>query len=194
MNDTPEVNNGRRRRLEFCATPFTFIAVNGLSQLWESPLRHRCGVYLWCIEYDGAFLINYVGQTSGKSGFEGRLGAELKDWRDGRYWTPVEIEQFKSGKRVVLSNPPPDQRQRQLAEIQPLYRILLAPIDDRSCRMPAENLLVNKLCEQTGTRQFLANAGNLDRYRPHPILKIEIVSTVPLIGITVPVPSELSAA
>ncbi len=118
----------------FIASPFTFVEVPGLRLLWDVLERRARGVYLWCIEFDGAFLVNYVGKTSDKRGFEARLWTELTDWRAGRYWTPVDVEAFKRGHRIPLDDVARNHLQRELAELQPLYRILLAPIpEDRHC-------------------------------------------------------------
>ena len=53
--------------------PLTFVEVPGYETLWNVPERQLQGVYLWCIELNGRFLVNYVGKTSDRRGFEGRL-------------------------------------------------------------------------------------------------------------------------
>src|SRR4051812_46849022 len=92
--------------VNFLPSSVTFETVPGFSTAWTIPERRLNGVYLWCIEYEDAFLVNYVGKTFSKSGFEGRLWTEFKDWQAGLYCKPVDIAAFKQGKRVILEEYP----------------------------------------------------------------------------------------
>ena len=50
------------------AAPFNFI------DKWSHPLWKKCGVYLWSIEYRGAYLANYAGPSfKGGSNFDVRI-------------------------------------------------------------------------------------------------------------------------
>jgi hypothetical protein len=60
-------------------TPLTLVDVPGYQSLWNTQQRNCKGVYLWCIDYEDAFLASYVGKTSDRLGFEIRLRTELRD-------------------------------------------------------------------------------------------------------------------
>jgi hypothetical protein len=178
-------------KVEFWPTPFTFVEVPGLVQLWHAPERLHKGVYLWCIELNGGYLVNYVGKTTDKGGFETRLGTELKDCRLGRYTKMVDLEAFKQGRRIVLDSPLPGHLERQNSKLEPVYRILLAPIDsDADCRQ-VESTIVSTLKRNPFTEQFVANGKG---YRPKVFLKVQFAELPRIIGLNCSVPEELEAA
>jgi hypothetical protein len=127
--------------ITFAPCPYTFCKIEKLQQVWDAPELKDCGIYLWCIEYQGAYLVYYVGKTTGKRGFEGRLWTELRDWRGGRCWIPVDLEAFKIGKRIVMPHISPNQLKNQLEALEPLYRIILAPILEKSDCLKVETPL-----------------------------------------------------
>ncbi len=166
-----------------------------LRQVWHAPERKSWGVYLWCIEYHGEYLVNYVGKTTSSGGFENRLWTELRDWRNGRYWTPVDLEAFKNGKRILLPNPPPNHRQivldLHLKEIEPLCRILLAPIREKSNCRRVENEIVHRLRAHGAAFQFLSNLDKHTKYPHDPAVEIPSPGNPPIIGLTAPIPQSL---
>jgi hypothetical protein len=149
--------------------PYTFVPVTGHVQLWDAPERRSKGVYLWTIEHAGEYCINYVGKTSCRGGFEVRIWQELKDWRKGRYLlSPVDLDAFTRGERLLLADRPYGHHQRELALLEPLYRIFLIPIDadaetDRQCRS-VENSIVNALRANSIYFAFLANRDKESKY------------------------------
>lgn len=163
--------------------PYTFVAVDGLTQVWHAPERQSMGVYLWCIDWRGSFLVNYVGKTSGQSGFEGRLWSELKDWRAGRYCTPVDVDAFKRGTRIELP-PGAGDHERELRELEPLYRILLAPVKDPALCTQLESAFVNALRSHEFAFQFLCNRDKRTKYRPKPSPIVRILDAPPIVGIS----------
>ena len=181
-----------RTSVVFAPEPYTFRDVRGYQKVWSAPERKCCGVYLWCIEYRGAYLVNYVGKTTGKYGFDGRLWKELKDWRAGLCWRPVDVEAWKVGRRVLLQDAPPNQLARQLAEFEPLYRILLAPITEASDCFRVENEIVHRLRANDAVFQFLCN-GDKDwaKYPHEPTVEISATGNPPIIGLTAPIPQSL---
>lgn len=174
----------------FAPEPYTFCAVQGLRQVWGAPERKSWGVYLWCVEYHGAYLVNYVGKTTDRRGFEGRLWDELRYWRDGCSWKPVDLEAFKLGRRVPLPIAPPNQLRRELEELEPLYRILLAPIPEKLNCPRVESEIVHRLRENEATSQFLCNDRH-KRYPHDPAVEILPPANPPIIGLTVPIPQSL---
>jgi hypothetical protein len=174
--------------VEFWATPFTFVEVPGLVQLWHAPERLHKGVYLWCIELNGAYLVNYVGKTTDRGGFETRLNTEIRNCRRGRDTKKVDLEAFKRGKRIVLESSPPGHLERQNNELEPAYRIFLVPIEsDADCRQ-VESTIVKALKQNPVTEQFLANGKG---YRPKVFPKVLFAELPKIIGLNCPVPPEL---
>ncbi len=177
-------------RVTFNPEPYTFRPVQNLRQIWSVPDRKLCGVYLWCIEYHGYYLVNYVGKTSGQRGFEGRLWDELRFWRDGCKWKPVDLEAFKAGKRILLPMAPPNGLKRELEELEPLYRILLAPLPRASDCPRVENEIVFRLCADDATSQFLCN-DKPKKYPHDPAVEVIAKEEPKIIGLTVPIPQSL---
>lgn len=176
--------------INFCKAPFTFVPVDGYTQIWNASERTRIGVYLWCIPVDGILLIKYVGTTWDRRGFEGRLSTELKDWRRGRYCVPVDLEEFKRGRRIELANPPAGHLEIELRELQPLYRIVLAPLaSDRECRH-VEASILRMLSDNRLTSQYLSNT---KRGRPALVPRLRFCSELPLVGLTVSVPEWMTS-
>jgi hypothetical protein len=180
-------------RVSFSPEPFTFRPVQHLQQIWNVPDRKLCGVYLWCIEYHGCYLVNYVGKTADQRGFEGRLWDELRFWRDGCKWKPVDLEAFKVGRRTLLRVAPPNGLQRELEELEPLYRILLASLARAADCPRVENEIVFRLHADEATSQFLCN-DKPERYPHDPAVEIIAAEEPKIIGLTVPIPQSLRQA
>ena len=162
--------------------PFNFI------DKWSHPLWKQRGVYLWSIAHSGAYLASYAGQcVNGGSNFDVRIWQEFKWWKSGQDW-PVDIEKWKRGVRVELSKPPPmGHTEREIAELTPLIRLWLMPLNTKEECDQSERWLVAELCKHPLTRQFLANR-NPDRYRPDrnwPV-EIEAPQSFRVIGLTSP--------
>ena len=178
----------------FFDAPTTFVEVPGYQTVWEMPVSRRqaIGVYLWCIDYEGAWLVNYVGKTSARGGFESRLWTELSDWRAGRYCTPVDVAAFARGRRVVVPQYP-DFVTEQVAALCPLYRLLLAPLkSDREC-IQVESTIVDVLRRTPATYQFLGNADKARKYRSALTPIVRFNNPPAVIGITAPIPQSLIA-
>jgi len=173
-------------RIEFCATPYTFVDVPGFTTVWNAPQCRERGVYLWCLEQQGAYLINYVGMTAGRDGFTGRLWTELRDWRAGWYAAGVDLERFTAGQRVVLPDCSPDVINAQRIALEPLYRIFLSSIPDPTTTRQVESFIVYSLMQHPYTAQYLGNK-KPERYKRPPI-EFEIASAAPLIGLTAAIP------
>jgi hypothetical protein len=177
-------------RVTFHSEPYTFRPVQNFQQIWNVPDRKLFGVYLWCIEHHGHYLVNYIGKTSDQRGFEGRLWDELLYWRNGCKWVPVDLEAFKAGKRIVLPVVPPNGVKRELEELEPIYRILLIPLVRPSDCPRVENEIVFRLHADGATSQFLCNC-NPERYPHDPAVEIVVKEEPKIIGLTVPIPQSL---
>jgi hypothetical protein len=187
MPDAPEP---RTLTVTFEETPGTFVDVPACRTIWQHPCCKRIGVYLWCIEYESKWLVNYVGKASGATGFDGRLSTEFKDWKAGRYSEPVDIDAFKRGRRTILERYE-GWVNHQLAELAPLYRVFLAPLEtDADCRQ-VENTIVHLLRRDRSTLLFLANQNPTKGYRPKPIPIVRFAQTPAIIGLTAPIPTSL---
>ncbi len=145
-------------------------------------------MYLWSIEHRGAYLASYPGQcVKGASNFDKRIWQEFKWWESGKD-CPVDIEKWKRGERIELPKPPPPgHTEREVAELKPLIRLWLMPLQTQDECNQAEKWLVADLCKHPLTRQFLANR-NPEGYRPDSTwpVRIEAPASFRLIGLTVP--------
>lgn len=161
--------------------PFNFV------DKWSHPLWKRQGVYLWSIEHQGVYLASYVGQTSGSSSnFDRRIWQEFNWWKSGRDY-PVDIEEYKAGRRRELAVRPDGHLERELAELKPILRLWLMPLESKAECDQAERWLVAELCKDAVARQFLANR-NPERYQPDPRWPVQIQAgpTFRIIGLTIP--------
>lgn len=182
-------------RLDIVFSPdaYTFVRVGGQATLWNSPERRKKGVYLWCIEHQGALLTNYVGKAWNSAGFNGRLSQEFKEYSRGQYCTPVDVDAFKRGiRRQLPCRMSREQLELEFREIVPLYRILLIPLNSGDESMDVENTIVHTLCQDAATSQFLCNKDK-DSYRRRAELKFSADSP-PIVGLTTPVPTSLRKA
>jgi len=174
-------------RVAFDPEPYTLVAVQGLRQVWEAPNRKSPVVYLWCIEYGTNYLVNYVGKTWNKRGFDHRLWSQLLYWRND-HSDRCDIEAFKSGTRIVIpKSQAPEQLRCELQEIEPLYRIFLARLPKEHC-ISVENEITYRLQKESATSQFLCNRNT---YPHNPTVEISPEGNPPFIGLTVPIPQSL---
>jgi hypothetical protein len=153
---------------------------------WSHPVWKRCGVYLWSIDYRGAFLVSYVGKTFGSStNFEKRIWREYKRWRQGNE-DPVDIEAYIAGRRHELSSPSGGHLQRELSELLPILRLWLMPLDNSAECHQAERWIVAQLCQDAVSRQFLVNR-KPHTYRPDPRwpVRIEATPAFRIVGLTI---------
>jgi hypothetical protein len=167
----------------FGREPYTLIPVPGFRYLRDAP--KSWGVYLWCIDYHGAYLVNYVGKTWDQNGFWARNRSQLAYWRNGNCQC-ADIEAFKRGRRKIV---PFSQEQLaiELRELEPLYRILLATVEKPDI-LSVENEVTHRLQSDPATYQFLCNK------TPYPYdSTVEILPQLNprIIGLTVPIPDLL---
>jgi hypothetical protein len=174
--------------VEFDVEPYTFVSVPHFCEVWNAPMRKSPVVYLWCIEYERNYLVDYVGKTSDSRGFDYRLWPELCSWRNGEC-PRVNVEEFKRGRRVEIASCDQDQLTHELRELEPLYRILIARMSEQYCRR-VENEIAHRLQRNPATCQFLCNKNS---YPNDPAMQIPPSRNPRIIGITVPVPESLDA-
>jgi len=188
--------SSRSLRVRFIPEAYGLVEVEEVPLFREAPARHRIGVYLWCIALGDQYLVNYAGKTSAQGGFLRRLGRELRDWEAGRHVGPVDIESFKRGCRVEVQIPDPVARERQLArqreEIGPLYRILLAPLEDDPECCHVEDTIVHRIRQSPAAYQFISNRDRHTKYRPAEEPTVEFESELPIIGLSAPIPTARS--
>jgi hypothetical protein len=129
-------------RVEFESEVFTLCQVSGFCQIKDAPSYP--GVYLWCIEHGGAYLVNYVGKGDGRGGIAGRVSVEWRDFRNGRYWWPVRLDAFRGGCQIEASDSKEREVARQVQGLGPAFRIIVSKRIDGNCRR-CENELVYRL-------------------------------------------------
>jgi hypothetical protein len=153
-----------------------------------------CGVYLWCIEFGGAYLVNYVGKADGQYGTQGRLTAERNDFRNWERlwntpkhcWEPVDIDEFKRGRMMRTTDL--EQIRRQVLELEPRFRIVVSTALAKAHCRRAENEIVYRLRQNDFTSQFLYNGSGY----PHDgEVEIATAQSPRIIGLTAPVPLSL---
>jgi hypothetical protein len=167
----------------FDSEPYTFIDVAKHRQIWKAPNRKSSVVYLWCIEYEGDYLVNYVGKTWDKRGFHIRQRDQLRYWRDG-HCDRVDLEAFKKGKRIVVPTLDHDQLDNEVRELEPLYCVFITRLDKEYC-ISVENEIVYRLQKYEATKQFLCNKNN---YSHDPKVEIQANCNPRIIGLTAPIP------
>lgn len=171
----------------FDPEPYTLVPVQRFRQVWSAPERKSSVVYLWCIEYHGDYLVNYVGKTWDNRGFDYRLWSQLLYWRND-HCDRCDVEAFKGGRRIVVpKSQDPEQLRRELRELEPLYRIFLARIPQEHC-LSVENEIAHSLQGNPATSQFLCNK---NPYPHDPAVEILPQGNPPIIGLTVPIPQSL---
>ena len=173
----------------FDPVPYTLVPVHQFREVWSAPERKSPVVYLWCIEYHGDYLVNYVGKTCDNRGFDYRLWSQLLYWRND-HCDRCDVEAFKGGRRIVVPkdlSPNSDQLIRELRELEPLYRIFLARIPKEHC-ISVENEIAHRLQKNPGTSQFLCNKS---RYPHDPAVEIPFHGNPRIIGLTVLIPQSL---
>lgn len=177
--------------------PYTLCAQahSGLVDFRSAAERDARGVYLWCIEYGDAYLVNYVGRTHGNSrrSFQIRIGEELKIWfrpEDKR----IDRDLFRIGIRTAL----PDECNtsaclaKEKEELTALYRIFMVPLETQDEAKTVEGSLLRTLYDEGATRQFLCS--HKDKARLPTPLEYGPESPA-LIGLNgVPVPDSLRDA
>jgi hypothetical protein len=171
----------------FDSEPYTLVPVQRFRQVWDVPERKSSVVYLWCIEYPGGYLVHYVGKTWNKRGFDYRLWPELRDWREGHF-PRFDVEKFKGGRYIVVpTSPDPGQLERELREIEPLYRIFLARVPKEHC-LSVETEIIHRLQGNPAASQFLYHRR---LYPNDPAVEVLPQGNPPIIGLTAPIPPSL---
>ncbi|MDZ4831431.1 MAG: hypothetical protein SGJ09_14690 [Phycisphaerae bacterium] len=166
------------RTLHFPHPPRSFVAVDGVTTVWDAVERKRFGIYLWCFEIDGAHWVNYVGKTSSSAGFDGRLWTELKDWQAGRYLPPpVVLDEFLCGRRTTLPARPKGHFAREIELLVPRCRLLMAPLENKDDCLLLEGAIVNRLRRHGRTFQFLADRDKDRGYKRGRDVELDVVST-----------------
>ena len=106
-------------RLTWCG-PFSFYPDQGvLYGLNDEFTRIHCGVYLWTIEHEGGYLVNYIGKTSRT--FAVRFREELDYELDQDL--NVDVDLLLQG----IRKPVKPHRDR-VVEVLKAYRIFAAPL------------------------------------------------------------------
>lgn len=172
-----------QRQLHFPFPPRTFVDVPGFSTIWKASERTAIGIYLWCIEVEGTLRVNYVGKTSGATGFDGRLRTEFRDWRKGLYSRTVDLDAFLAGRVVLLTETPADYLERKVTRLVPRYRILMAPAERKEDCLRLEGAVVNRLRGDPAAFAYLAN-GDRDRgYARGADVELEVISSEKIVGL-----------
>ena len=88
--------NSMKEFLDELNGPFSLYG--GENLLWDSPAAQQSGLYIWIIEYQNNYFIEYVGET-GKSFFKrmkDRLFQKFLHYRNRKilYWSSVSKFQF----------------------------------------------------------------------------------------------------
>ena len=108
---------------EVCLTwrgPFSFYSDQGVPCVFEDEFtRTHCGVYLWTIEHEGGYLVNYVGKTTRT--FAVRFREELDYELDQDL--EVDVDLWFQGIRK-----PAEPHRDRVEEVLKAYRIFAAPL------------------------------------------------------------------
>lgn len=116
--------------------PFAFVPQPGLDCVFNRPEAAGPGLYLWTVECQGGFMVNYVGEAGqGKKTLRSRL-IENVQWsyagNDGGVSDPVH---FREGRRVLLREFDfPEfladyaQLSSVIHEVYRSYRVFIAPL------------------------------------------------------------------
>lgn len=176
--------------LDISPRPYTLVPHPELPLLWEAPQGTDRGIYLWCVEVEGLYLVNYLGKTWSQGGFAARLKQELTLWFSEE--ERIDLTLFKRGVRRFL--PPesctPDARAAEEAALLPLYRILLITLDSHELTRRVEGTLIRTLASNPATHQFLCNK---DKHRECTTIPLGFSScSAPVLGLNAPVPEWLS--
>jgi hypothetical protein len=100
--------------------PFSFYSDQGLPCVFEDEfIRSHCGVYLWTIEHEGGYLVNYVGKTTRT--FAVRFAEELEYERAQEL--RVDVDLLFQGIRK-----PVEPHRDRVEEVLKAYRIFAAPL------------------------------------------------------------------
>ncbi len=180
-------------RVEFEREVFTLCNVRGFHQIGEAPTYF--GVYLWCIEHRGEYLVHYVGKGDGrygKGGIAGRLEREWAEFCKGWYWWPLKLEPFLGGCYLETDDAREKEVARQVEVLGPAFRIIVSKRIDGNCRK-CENEIVYRLRTNDYTEQFLYKQQKRAKKRyPHTLdVDIPDFDEPRIIGLNVAVPSSL---
>jgi hypothetical protein len=83
------------------AGPFVFVPQPGFECVFDRPETSSPGLYLWTVEFENGYLVNYVGET-GRNLWD-RLVEGLAWSFGGREGSISDPEQFRQGRAVTLA-------------------------------------------------------------------------------------------
>lgn len=109
------------------------------------------GLYLWTIEYESGFLVNYVGKTI--QGFASRFAQHAKWVGSGK--DVLDPDYFSLGENWLVENPTPETILKCVAH----YRVFVADLDcDELLLLLIEKALIQRFLSVGGKcKEFLGN-------------------------------------
>jgi hypothetical protein len=161
------------------AGPFVLEPKTSTNAVVNTKLGSQSGLYLWTVECDGGFLVNYVGQT---------VRPFTKRFEEHQNWSffrgpehLVDIEKFKQGVRCRIGSSSPvavgTPEFNHMMETYRCYRVFLAPLAQRSDILESiEAGIINTL--RAGDAKQVAFLWNKRASRP-PGPGIQVVMTTP---------------
>ena len=157
------------------AGPFVFVPQSGFECVFDRPGTSGPGLYLWTIEYDGGYLVNYVGETG--RDLWSRLAEGVAYSFGGREGVISDPEQFRRGRPVPLATYSfaeflADYPRLSVAihGVYRSYRVFIAPVQlAESVRRFAEAGIIRSLRSTGGqVAGFLCNSRLIGR-SPEPL-------------------------
>jgi hypothetical protein len=114
-------------------------------------LAARNGLYLWTVDYDSGYLVNYVGKTI--QGFSSRFYQHKKWYESGK--DVLDPDYLPKGENWLVENPSPELTIKFFA----LYRVFVAAMSvDEGTLLEIEKAIVQKLLSAGGKCEaFLGN-------------------------------------
>lgn len=143
--------------------PYPFIPKPGETGVFDTPVGYLPGVYIWAIEHEGAYLVNYVGKAKGEMG--ARIRGSFNHSLTGKDKLIVDPLDFASGKRRIIAKPTVsdflanDEYRDSVLEAYRCLFAFLAPFSgDDDVRQYIEAGLIRTLKDAVGNvNDFLCN-------------------------------------
>lgn len=150
--------------------PYVFVPQPGFECVFERPETSGPGLYLWAIEYDGGYLVNYVGETG--RDLWSRLAENVAYSFGGREGVISDPEQFRQGRPVPLATysfaeflADYPRLSAAIYEVYRSYRVFIAPTQlAEAVRRYAEAGIIRSLQASSGrVADFLCNSRLIGR-------------------------------
>jgi len=144
--------------------PYVLIPQLGFECVFDRPEAEDPGVYLWAVEHQGGYLINYVGQT--RNNLKVRQRDDVVWGLGGREGKVADPMQFRQGRLVILHTftfsqflADYAQLSAQTYETYQIMRVFIAPISvDDTIRSQIESGIIRSLKAAGGSvADFLKN-------------------------------------